>query len=50
MKSLSITNQKKAIEQYFPVVLFVMLRRTVPAFETVDQILSQYALLSSGIN
>ena len=25
MKSLSVTNQMKATEQYFPVVLFIML-------------------------
>ena len=29
----------KATEQYFPVVLFIMLYKVVLAFETVDKIL-----------
>ena len=29
----------KATEQYFPVVLFIMLHKVVLAFETVDEIL-----------
>ena len=29
----------KAIEQYFPVVLFIMLHKVVLAFESVDEIL-----------
>ena len=29
----------KATEQYFPVVLFVMLYKVVPTFESVDEIL-----------
>ena len=29
----------KAIEQYFPVVLLIMLYKVVPAFESVDRIL-----------
>jgi len=28
----------KAIEQYFPVVLFIMLYKVVVAFESVDEI------------
>ena len=32
MKSLSVTTQMKATEQYFPVVLFVMLYMMVLAF------------------
>ena len=30
----------KATEQYFPVVLFIMLYNVVPTFESVDKILS----------
>ena len=30
----------KATEQYFPVVLFIMLYKMVPTFESVDEILS----------
>ena len=29
----------KATEQYFPVVLFIMLYKVAPAFESVDEIL-----------
>ena len=29
----------KATEQYFPVVLFIMLYTVVPTFESVDEIL-----------
>ena len=29
----------KAIEQYFPVVLFIMLNKVVLTFESVDEIL-----------
>ena len=39
MKSLSATIQMKAIEQYFPVVLFIMLYQVVLIFESVDEIL-----------
>jgi len=39
MKSLSVTIQMKAIEQYFPVVLFIMLYKVVLTFESVDEIL-----------
>ena len=34
-----MTIQIKAIEQYFPVVLFTMLYKVVLAFESVDEIL-----------
>ena len=37
MKSLSVTIQMKATEQYFPVVLVVMLHRAVVTFESVDK-------------
>ena len=39
MKSSSVTIQMKAIEHYFPVVLFIMLYRVVLTFESVDEIL-----------
>ena len=37
MQSVSI--QMKATEQYFPVVLFIMLYKVVLTFESVDEIL-----------
>ena len=40
MKSLSVTIQMKATEEYFPVVLFIMLYKLVLTFEPVDVILS----------
>jgi len=39
MKSLTVTIQMKAIEQYFPVVLFIVLYKVVLTFESVDEIL-----------
>jgi len=39
MKSLSVTIQLKANEQYFPVVLFIMLYKLTITFESVDEIL-----------
>ena len=39
MKSLSVTTQTKATEQYFPVVLFIKLYKVVLTFEFVDEIL-----------
>ena len=39
MKSLSVTIQIKASEQYFPVVLFILLHKVVQTFESVDEIL-----------
>ena len=39
MKSYSVTIQIKATEQYFPVVLFIMLYKVVLTFESVDEIL-----------
>ena len=47
--------QMKAIEQYFPVVLFIMLYKMVLTFESVDKILlcdylneSYWAVISCG--
>ena len=39
MKSLSVTIQMKATEQYFPVVLFIVLYRVVSISESVNEIL-----------
>ena len=39
IKSCGVTIQMKATEQYFPVVLFVMLYKVVLDFESVDEIL-----------
>ena len=39
MKFLSVTIQMKATEQYFPVVLFIMLYKVVLSFDSVDKIL-----------
>ena len=38
-KIIGVTLQLKAIEQYFPVVLFIMLYKAVLTFESVDEIL-----------
>ena len=39
MKSCSVTIRMKATEQYFPVVLFIMLYKVVLTFESVNEIL-----------
>ena len=39
MISYNATIQMKATEQYFPVVLFIMLYKVVLTFESVDEIL-----------
>ena len=39
MKSYGVTIQMKATEQYFPVVLFIMLYKVVLTFESEDEIL-----------
>ena len=55
MKSISVTIQMKATEQYFPVVLFIMLHKEVLTFESTGEILkcdhsseSYKAILSCG--
>ena len=55
MKRVSVTIQMKATEQYFPVVLFIMLYKVVLTFESMDVILkcnhsneSYRAVLSYG--
>ena len=39
MRSSSVTIQMKAIEQYFPVVLFIILYKVILTFESVGEIL-----------
>ena len=39
MKSYGLTIQMKAIEQYFPAVLFIILYKIVLTFKSVDEIL-----------
>ena len=39
MKSYGVTIQMKATEQYFPVILFIMLYKVVLTFKSVDEIL-----------
>ena len=55
MKFYDVTIQMKASEQYFPVVLFIMLYKVVLTFESVDKILwcdhsneNNWAVLSCG--
>ena len=55
IKSLGVTTQKKATEQYFPVVLFITLYKVILTFESLDEILkcdhsneSYLAVLSCG--
>ena len=38
MKFYVVTTQMKATEQYFPVVLLIMLYKVVLTFESVDEI------------
>ena len=40
MKSYDVTIQMKATEQYFPVILFIMLYKVVLTFESSDETLS----------
>ena len=44
MKSYGVTIQMKATEQYFPVVLFIMLYKVVLTFESVDEILQSVTI------
>ena len=39
MKSYGVTIQIKAAEQYFPVILFIMLYKVILTFESVSEIL-----------
>jgi len=40
MKFERVTNKMKATDQYFPVVMFIMLYKIVLTFESVDEILN----------
>ena len=40
-KSLSLTNYVKVTEQYFAVVLFIMLCKVVLSFKSVDEFLKR---------
>ena len=44
MKSYVVTIQMKASEQYFPVLLFIMLYKVVRTFESVDEILQSVTI------
>ena len=55
MKSSGVTIQLKNTEEYFPVILFIMLYKVVLTFESADEILkcdhsneSYWAILSCG--
>ena len=50
MKSRSVTIHMKATEQYFFLVLFIMLYKECSNFEAVDEIINQvsWSLLLSG--
>ena len=37
MKSLNVTTQVKAAEQYFPAVLLIVLHKVILTFECVDK-------------
>ena len=50
LKSISLTIQMKAIGQYFPVVLFMVLYKVVLTFESVDKILKTLNFAYSRIN
>ena len=47
MKSYGVTILMKGTEQYFPVVLVIMLYKVVLTFETVDEILWSDHLIES---
>ena len=44
-----MTIQMKAIEQYFPVVLFIMLYKVFLTFESVDEILKSMTIQRKAI-
>ena len=50
MISCSVTIQMKASEQYFPVVLFIVLYKVVLTFESVDGVSIQMTPLWQYIN
>ena len=48
MKSYDVTIQIKATEQYFPVVLFIMLYNVVLTYESSDEILKCDQMKATG--
>ena len=48
MKSYGVTIQMKATEQYFPVVLFIMLCKVVLTFKSMNEILNSCRLSKSN--
>ena len=48
VKSQIVTIQMKATEQYFPVVLFIMLHKVVLTFESAGEILNYYEHLNES--
>ena len=44
MKSYGVTIQMKATEQYFPVVLFILLYKVVLTFESVDEMMKSLSV------
>ena len=48
MKSYGVTIQMKATEQYFPVVLYLMLCKLVLTFESMNEILNSCRLSKSN--
>ena len=49
MKSQSVTIRMKAIIEYFPVVLLVMLYKVVLTFDSVDEILKYVHVLCCSV-
>ena len=47
MKSYRVTIQMEATEQYFPVLLFIMVYKAVVTFQFVDEILKCDHLIGS---
>ena len=50
MKSLSVTIQMKATEQYFPVVLFITLYKVILTLESVDELFEKISLNRKLLN
>ena len=48
MKSYSVTIQMKATEQYFPVVLFIMLYKVILTFESVYNLNQSFRAVRSS--
>lgn len=50
MKLLSVTTEMKATEQYFPVVLFIMLYKVVDEIWKCDHSNGSYCIVWSTVN